>query len=66
MALTFFLSEELLLLHTGSEKREIGVQLNCTYYSSRVSERRKLSQTPGEPANINTWDEKAPFTQGNV
>ena len=66
MALTFFLSKELLLLHTGSEKREIGVQLNYTYYSSRVSERRKLSQTPGEPANIITWDEKAPFTQGNL
>ena len=61
MALTFFVSEELIPLPIGSKKGEIGVQLNYTYYFSGVEERQKLSQMSGEPADM-----KAPFTQGNV
>ena len=66
MALTFFVSEELIALPVGSKKGEIGVQLNYTYYFSGVEERQKLSQMSGEPADMNTREEKAPFTQGNV
>ena len=66
MALTFFVSEELIPLPIDSKKGEINVELNYTYYSSRVEERQKLSQMSGEPADMNTREEKAPFTQGNV
>ena len=64
MALTFFFSTE--HWNAGSKRCEIGVHLNYTCYTSQVKGRGKLSQIPGELANIKSWEQEAPFPKGNI